>query len=73
MKAQDLSSPVMLDKVIDIYKQTIRSRINKNKQGAMVIIMQRLHERDLVGYITDMEKKGDEDAWDRLIIPALIE
>lgn len=73
MKAQDLESPVILDKVINIYNQTIRSRMNKNKQGAIVIIMQRLHERDLIGHIIDQEKKGIEDEREKLIIPALIE
>jgi hypothetical protein len=73
MKAQDLESPVILDKVINIYNQTIRSRLNKNKQGAIVIIMQRLHERDLVGHIMSQEEKGIEDEREKLIIPAIID
>ena len=73
MKAQDLSSPVILDKTINIYNQTIRSRLNKNKQGAIVIIMQRLHERDLIGHILDQEKKWIEDEREKLIIPAIID
>lgn len=73
MKAQDLSSPVILDKTINIYNQTIRSRLNKNKQGAIVIIMQRLHERDLIGHILEQEKKWVEDEREKLIIPAIID
>ena len=73
MKAQDLESPVILDKVVNIYNTTIRSRMNKNKQGAIVIIMQRLHDRDLVGHIIEQEKKWLEDEREKLVIPALIE
>jgi hypothetical protein len=73
MKAQDLSSPVILNKTINIYNQTIRSRLNKNKQGAIVIIMQRLHERDLIGHILEQEKKGIEDTREKLIIPAIVD
>jgi hypothetical protein len=56
MKSQDLESPVMLDKVVNIYNRTIKNRINRNKDGAIIIIMQRLHERDLVGHILKMEE-----------------
>lgn len=73
MKAQDLDSPVILDKTINIYNQTIRSRLNKNKQGAIVIIMQRLHERDLIGHIMEQERKWVEDEREKLIIPAIID
>lgn len=73
MKSQDLESPVMLDKVINTYNRTISNRLNMNKEWAIIIIMQRLHERDLVGHITRMEEIGMDSWREKLIIPALIE
>lgn len=73
MKSQDLDSPVMLNKVIDTYNRTISNRLNRNKSGAIIIIMQRLHERDLVGHILELEKRWIEKWWDKLIIPAIMD
>ena len=37
------------------------SRLNDKRVGSMVIIMQRLHERDLSGHV--LEKGGYEHLW----------
>lgn len=36
---------------IDFFKNTLQTRLNDPKTGAFIIIMQRLHEADLTGYI----------------------
>lgn len=36
---------------IDFFKNTLQTRLNDPKNGAFIIIMQRLHENDLTGYI----------------------
>ena len=36
---------------IDFFKNTLQTRLNDPKTGAFIIIMQRLHENDLTGYV----------------------
>lgn len=36
---------------IDFFKNTLQTRLNDPKTGAFIIIMQRLHEMDLTGYV----------------------
>lgn len=49
------------------YEQTLLTRLNDKKTGRIVLIMQRLHEDDLVGHI--LEKAGGEK-WRVLRLPA---
>ena len=49
------------------FDHTVSSRLNDKKVGAMVIIMQRLHQNDLVGHVLE---KGD---WETLVLPAIAE
>ena len=46
---------------------TLRSRLNDKETGAIVIIMQRLHQDDLVGHVLEQE------TWDVLSFPAIAE
>ncbi|MHB9027087.1 MAG: phage terminase large subunit [Armatimonadota bacterium] len=46
------------------FARTFSTRLNDKKRGAMVVIMQRLHERDLTGVL--LEQGG----WEHLCIPA---
>lgn len=48
--------------------QTARSRLNDKKNGAIVIIMQRLHMDDMVGHVL-----GTDEPWDVLNLPAIAE
>lgn len=54
---------------IEWFEQTFISRLNDKKKGAIVIIMQRLHEDDLCGYLLKNKKKQ----WDLLKLPAYTE
>jgi len=65
-KAGEATSPVMRQSVIDWYQSTIQSRLNK-PDGPIIIIMQRLHEDDLSGWLL---KGGSGETWEHLVIPA---
>ena len=47
------------------FDQTYSTRFNDEKEGVMIVIMQRLHEDDLVGHIMNGE---DADSWELLKI-----
>lgn len=47
------------------FEHTFASRLDNKKSGAIVLVMQRLHQDDLSGYL--LEKKG----WKHLCLPAL--
>ena len=49
------------------FDSTLYSRLNDKAKGAIVIVMQRLHEDDLVGYV--LKREG----WDVLSFPAIAE
>src|SRR5215813_13052827 len=49
------------------FLNTLYSRLNDERSGAIVIIMQRLHEDDLVGYVLAQE------SWEVLSFPAIAE
>ena len=48
------------------FSQTLSSRLDDKRKGAIVIIMQRLHEMDLSGYLLE-----SSDDWVHLQIPAI--
>jgi HflK protein len=52
--------------VIDWYQNTIRSRLNK-QETPIIVIMQRLHENDLSGWLLN---GGSGETWEHLNIPA---
>jgi len=51
----------------DWFDHTVISRLNDKNTGAIVIIMQRLHQDDLVGHV--LEQGG----WGTLVLPAIAE
>jgi predicted phage terminase large subunit-like protein len=50
------------------FSQTFSSRLDDKRKGSIVIIMQRLHEQDLTGYL--MQNGND---WTQLRLPAIAE
>lgn len=52
-------------RVQEFYDGTLYSRLNDRLNGAIIIVMQRLHEDDLVGHVREKED------WDVLSIPAI--
>lgn len=66
-KAGEASSPVMRQSVIDWFQTTMENRKNK-PETPIVLIMQRLHEDDLSGFLLG---GGNGEQWDHVCIPAL--
>lgn len=66
---EDAESQTIKDKVWDWYKSTFLSR-RHNENSAIVIIMQRWSEDDLIGRILEEDKKNE---WTEIKIPAISE
>jgi predicted phage terminase large subunit-like protein len=67
LKADDALSETRRRSVNDWYDNTLRSRLNNQETGAIIIVMQRLHADDLVAHVQQSEK------WDVLSFPAIAE
>src|SRR5271166_250405 len=65
--ALDALSDARRQAVNDWYDNTLRSRLNSQEQGAIIVIMQRLHADDLVAHLQETE------TWDVLSLPAIAE
>lgn len=65
-KAGEATSDLMRQNVIDWYQNTIQSRLNK-PTAPIIVIMQRLHEQDLAGWLLG---GGTGEHWHHLNIPA---
>lgn len=50
------------------FNETLRSRLNNPDKGVFIVIMQRLHEKDLTGMLLDLEP----DKWEHICLPAEI-
>lgn len=66
IKPEDADSPDMREKINQRFDNTIRSRTN-SRNTPIIIVMQRVHERDLSGYLIDLEP----DEWEVLMMPAI--
>lgn len=67
LKPDDAESEIEREKINDRFENTIRSRVNSS-DTPIIIIMQRLHEHDLCGYLLEKEP----GVWDVLSLPALV-
>lgn len=71
IKPEDALSDTLREKVNQRFETTIRSRVN-SRETPIIIIMQRLHEHDLCGYLIELEgdaKDGGE--WTVLSLPVI--
>jgi len=66
-KADEARSDVMRENVIDWFQNTLESRKN-SPDTPIILIMQRLHERDLAGWLLD-GNNGEE--WEHICLPAI--
>lgn len=73
LKPNDASSDVVRIWVNNNYHETIKSRLNNRSEWAIIIIMQRLHDDDLVGSLLEAERLGLWEERHKLIIPAITE
>ena len=67
LKPDEALSDARRGSVNDWFDNSLYSRLNDKKNGAIVIIMQRLHQDDLVGHV--LEKEG----WEVIRLPAIAE
>lgn len=67
MKAADAHSETVRNRVKTWYDETLLSRLDNKKTGAIVLVMQRLHIDDLAGHVL---ARGD---WTHLDLPAISE
>jgi predicted phage terminase large subunit-like protein len=67
LKPEEALSEALRQGVNDWYDNTLYSRLNDKARGAIVIIMQRLHEDDLVGHVLGQEP------WEVVSFPAVAE
>jgi predicted phage terminase large subunit-like protein len=67
MKPTDAMSETRRAAVNDWYDGTLYSRLNDKSAGAILVVMQRLHEDDLVGHVLRQE------GWEVLSFPAVAE
>jgi len=67
IKPDEAMSDVARKKVLNWYSNTLSSRLNDKSRGAIILVMQRLHEEDLAGHL--LEAGG----WKHLSLPAIAE
>ncbi len=65
MKAADAQSQSARTHVIEWYRSTLVTRLNDKRTGAIIVVMQRLHEDDLAGHLL---RHG---GWETLELPAI--
>lgn len=56
LKADEALSDVRRQSVNEWFDNTLRSRLNRQTEGAIIVIMQRLHIDDLVAHVQETEK-----------------
>lgn len=66
-KAVEATSDTIRQNVIDWFKNTLESRTN-TPDTPIIVIMQRLHEEDLAGWLLN---GGNGETWEHLCIPAI--
>jgi len=67
LKPDEALSPPRRNSVNDWYDNTLVSRLNSKENGAIIIVMQRLHQDDLVGHVLN------HGEWDVVSFPAIAE
>lgn len=66
IKPEDALSDIMRERVNRRFETTIRNRVN-SRNTPIIIIMQRLHENDLCGYLTSNEP----EEWEVVSLPCI--
>ena len=67
MKPQEAYSEAARDSVKQWYSNTLLTRLDDKTQDAIIVVMQRLHVDDLVGYLRE------QGGWTHLNLPAIAE
>jgi predicted phage terminase large subunit-like protein len=67
MKPSDALSDTLRKSVNDWYDNTLLSRLNNKQEGVIIVVMQRIHQDDLVGHLLE------SGHWDVIRFPAIAE
>jgi hypothetical protein len=67
LKPEEALSPAQRQAANEWYDHTLYSRLNDTRTGAIILIMHRLHEDDLVGHVLAQED------WEIVRFPAIAE
>ena len=65
IKAEDGASETARTRVIDWYDGTLSTRLNDKERGVIFLVMQRLHQEDLAGFVIE------RGSWHELSLPAI--
>jgi hypothetical protein len=65
MKPEEALSETLRNKANEWYSNSLFSRLNDKDSGLIIVVMQRLHQQDLVGQLIE------RDDWARLLLPAI--
>lgn len=68
IKPDDANSDTIRDKINYKFETTIRNRVN-SRNTSIIVVMQRLHEEDLCGYLMDLEP----EEWTVISMPVIKE
>jgi predicted phage terminase large subunit-like protein len=68
LKPDDAYSEAKRNAANEWFKNTLLSRLDDKRTGAIIIVMQRVHMDDLTGFVT-----GQSDEWEILNLPAIAE
>lgn len=70
LKADEANSETVREKINEWLGETLRSRLDDQKEGTITGIQQRLHERDPTGYLLEqMRKSKDADRYNLICLP----
>lgn len=70
LKPEDAWSDTLRERINARYNNTIRSRVNNEHTTPIIVIMQRIHDHDMAGFLID---GGSGDDWTVLKMPAIKE
>ena len=67
LKANSYKSSIERNNCIDYYINTLKTRLDNQTKGSIILIMQRLHREDLIGWL----QINEPNLWDFVNIPAI--
>ena len=68
LNSLDRNSEAVIESTLDWWDSAMSTRLNDPQSGGIVVVMQRLHERDLTGHILE-----NETGWEHLVLPGIYE
>lgn len=72
LSPDNAESPIERQKANDYFQRNLFSRLNNKHTGVIIVIMQRLNELDLTGFLAQQNKHLDEEfQWQLVKLPAV--